>query len=289
MDLPFGVKYAHTIVFNGEVYIGGGDASGSEKNEREKNESTVLKYDKMGECFELPKSALPFFALASVSGQLLLVGGARDSDTILSWESKNKRWMSDNNLSLRTGTTSPAAVGYQKYLIVACGAPYKNTVEILDCSTRQSYRAEKLPMGGHFMTSVVVGEYLYISSYAWSDRKSHVFSAHLPTLISNATSSAASRNRSKATGVWQKLPPPPIGYPTLLALQGHLLLAGGEGNRTELYRYEEEGLQWNECGELPVGMWAHSCAVLPSGELFVAGGMAKGVRFSQQVWVGSLQ
>ena len=134
------------------------------------------------------------------------------------------------------------------------------------------------------MTSVVVGEYLYISSNAWSDRKSHVFSAHLPTLISNATSSAASRNQSKATGIWQE-----CGYPTLLALQGHLLLAGGEGNKTELYRYEEEGLQWNECGEPPVGMWAHSCAVLLSGELFVAGGMAKGVCFSQQVWVGSLQ
>lgn len=287
MDLPFGVKYAHTVVLNGEVYIGGGDASGSEKSEREKNGCIVLKYDKRGECFMLPKCALPFFAPALVNSQLLLAGGARDSTNILSWDSKNNHWISDNNLMLRTGTTSAAAMGYQKYLIVACGAPYKNTVEILDCSSHRQYRAEKLPLGGHFMTSVVVGKYLYISSYAWSDRKSHVFSAHLPTLIS---SSATSQSQSKATGIWQELPPPPVGYPTLLALQDHLLLAGGEGKRTELYRYEEEGLQWNECGALPVGMWAHSCAVLPSGELFVAGGTAKGVGgISQQVWVGSLQ
>ena len=56
--------------------------------------------------------------------------------------------------------------------------------------------------------------------------------------------------------------------------------------RKELYRYEAEGKKWSVCGQLPVGMWAPSCAVLPSGELFVAGGKVEGVWwYSQQVWV----
>lgn len=272
------------MVLNENLYIGGGDASGKEKNERETNGCIVLKYDARGEFSMLPQCAVPFFALASVNGQLLLAGGARDSSGILSWDPDKKRWMSNGYPELRTGAASPAAVGYEKYLVVACGVAYKNTVEILDCSTHRWYRAEKLPMGGHFMTSVVVRKQLYISSYAWSDGKSHVFTVDLPTLVSNATSP----NRAKTTGTWQELPPPPMGYPTLLALKGHLLLAGGEGKRRELYRYEVERQRWTECGELPVGVWAHSCAVLPSGELFVAGGVAKGIGFSQQVWVGSI-
>ena len=60
--------------------------------------------------------------------------------------------------------------------------------------------------------------------------------------------------------------------------------------RKELYRYEAEGKKWSKCGELPVGMLAPSCAVLPSGELLVAGGEVEGVGwYSQQVWVGSLE
>ena len=134
------------------------------------------------------------------------------------------------------------------------------------------------------MTAVIISEYVYyISSYSWSDGWPHVFSAHLPTLISNAT-------RNTTTGpTWQELPSPPVHGPTLLALQNHLLLVGGRGRRKELYRYEAEGKKWSKCGELPVGMYAPSCAVLPSGELLVAGGEVEGVGYSQQVWVGSLE
>ena len=42
--------------------------------------------------------------------------------------------------------------------------------------------------------------------------------------------------------------------------------------------------------ELPLGMDAPSCVVLPSGKLFVAGGSVEGDGwYSQQVWVGSLE
>ena len=60
--------------------------------------------------------------------------------------------------------------------------------------------------------------------------------------------------------------------------------------RKELYRYETEEKKWIECGQLPVGMYSPACAVLPSGELFVAGGSVEGDGwYSQQVWVGSLE
>ena len=252
------------------------------------NEYIVMRYDpSRGEWSQLPKSTERYFAMASVKDKLLLAGGGWGSTVIQLWDSEGHHWNTQHYPRMPTGRARPAAVGYQHYLIVACGVPYRDTVEVLDCSTHQWYSAQPVPVGGRGMTAVIISDYIYISSYNWRDGQPHVFSAHLPTLISNATCNTT-------TGpTWQELPSPPVDGPTLLALQDHLLLVGGRevgGMRKELYRYEAEGKKWSKCGELPVGMWAHSCAVLPSGELLVAGGAVEGVgEWSQQVWVGSLE
>ena len=257
------------------------------------NKYIVMRYDpSSGEWSQLPKSTERLLAMASVKDQLLLAGGWEGSTAIQLWDSEGHRWNTQHYPRMPTGRSSPAAVGYQHYLIVACGN-HKDTVEVLDCSTHLWYSAQPVPVGGRLMTAVIISDYVYISSYSWSDVQSHVFSAHLPTLISNAT-----RNTT-TDPTWQELPSPPVGAPTLLALQNHLLLVGGEVGkwevggwevREELYRYEAEGKKWSKCGELPVRMWAPSCAVLPSGELLVAGGHMEGVGMcSQQVWIGSLE
>ena len=243
-----------------------------------------MRYDSSsGEWSQLPKSTARFFAMASVKDQLLLAGGEGGSTPIQLWDSKGHCWNTQHYPRMPTGRSGSAAVGYQQYLIVACGHYYKDTVEVLDCSTHQWYSAQSVPVGGQRMTAVIISDYIYISSYYWRDSRRHVFSAHLPTLISNAT-------RNTTTGpTWQELPFPPVYGPTLLVLQNHLLLVGGEGGRKELYRYETEGKQWSKCGELPMRMYAPSCAVLPSGDLLVVGGWVEGVgRYCQQVWVGSL-
>ena len=262
----------------GELYIGGGDAEGGN------NEYMIMQYEpSKGEWSQLPKSTERCFAMASVKDQLLLAGGGGDSTAIQLWDSEGHCWNTQHYPRMPTGRSLSAAVGYQHYLIVACGSN-KVTVEVLDCSTHQWYSAQSVPVGGHFMTAVIICDYVYISSYVWSGGWPHVFSAHLPTLLSNAT------HNSTTGQTWQELPSPPVHGPTLLVLQNHLLLVGGLGRRKKLYRYKSEERKWSKCGELPVGMYAPSCAVLPSGELLVVGGNVEGVGlYSQQVWVGSLE
>ena len=273
--MPFGVKYAHTVVLNRKVYIGGGIASCG------RNEYVVMEYDPDNGGCSLQESATCYFGMASVNDKLVLAGGDGDSTEIQVW---NRCWMIDHYPKMPTGRGNPAAVGYRNYFIVACGGNCTDKVEILDCSTHQWYSAQSVPVGGRYMTSAVVNEYVFISAYLWKDGMSHVLSAHLPTLIANATSSATTDQ------IWQELPSLPVKAPTLLALQNHLLLVGGWGKRKELYSYDPEGKKWSECGELPVGMSATSCAVLPSGELFIAGGLVDDVvENSQQVWIGTLQ
>ena len=282
--MPFGVRWAHAVVLRGNVYIGGGKASEGG------NEYIIIKYDPIsGGCSKLPRSTVRYFAMAVVRNQLLLAGGGEEGNTFVQvLDTDCQRWITNRYPRMPTGRSSAVAVGFQNYLIVACG-DYTDRIEVLNCSNYQWYIAHLVPMGGDYMTAVIINARIYISSCYWSDDQPHVFFAHLPTLISNATSSA---RPTTTAPVWQELPPPPVHGLTLLDLQNHLLLVGGdyEGRRKELYSYDPEKKTWSVCGHLPVEMWAPTCTVLPSGELFVAGGWVEGVgKYSQQVWVGSFE
>ena len=255
-DLPFEIDSAHAVVLNGQVYIGGGLASGAN------NEYIVLKYNPMTkDCSKLPMSAVRYFGMASVQDQLLLVGGEGNSAEIQLLDSETRHWTTPPYPRMPTGRTSPAAVGYQNYLIVLCGH-YNNTVEILDCSTNRWYSTQPLPEAGHSTQSVACSEHVYVLLHD-CDGECYIFTAHLPTLISNSTSV----NHSIGNPTWHLLPFPPVHQPRLLVLQSYLLLVGGE---QQLNRYDPEKKSWISCGQLPVAMCRPSCAVLPSGEVFVA-------------------
>ena len=169
--------------------------------------------------------------------------------------------------------------------IVACGYPNRSDVEVLDSSSGRWYSAQPVPVGGRCMSSVVIGDCWYLFSYErWEDGKKHIFWAHLPTLTSSATSA-----NSTTEHIWHELPTPPVAGPTLLALQGHLLLVGRLGYSQEIHRYDKEAREWRACGQLPVGMDTPCCAILPSGDLMVAGGVTGDTEApSKRVWLANI-
>ena len=156
---------------------------------------------------------------------------------------------------------------------------------MLDSSSRRWYSAQPVPVGGRMMSSVVVGDCWYLSSFGgWKDKKQHIFWAHLPTLTSSATSAHTTTEH-----IWHELPTPPVEWPTLLALQGHLLLVGGGGSVQEIHRYDQETGQWRVCGQLPVEMYAPCCTVLSSGDLMVAGGRTRDTKaLSKRMWIAKI-
>ena len=260
------------------VYCGGNDPGTFD----------VVQYNpESGYWRELPRSPVRAFAMTSLNGQLVLaggymVGGDTSGDArIRVWDSGRSEWVHPYP-PMPTGRPASAAVGYQNYLIVACGVAYRDVVEVLDSSSGRWYSAQPVPVGGQRMSSVVVGDRWYLSSFGgWRGGKEHIFWAHLPTLTSSATSAHTS-----TASIWHELPTPPVERPTLSALQGHLLLVEGRGCKQEIHRYDPETSQWRECGRLPVGMYAPCCAVLPSGDLMVAGGMTGDTKkCSKRMWI----
>ena len=263
--------WASSVVINGMVYCGGTDTT-----------DVVIQYNpRIGDWSELPRSPVICFAMTSLNGQLVLAGG----DTrITVWDSGRSEWVLPYP-PMPTGQAMAAAVGYQNYLIVACGTMYKSEVEVLDSSSGRWYSAQPVPVGGHRMSSVVVGDCWYLSSFGWwEDEKEHIFWANLPTLTSSATSAHTTTEH-----IWHELPTPPVEWATLLALQGHLLSVGGGGLVQEIHRYDQETGQWRVCGQLPVEMYAPCCTVLPSGDLMVAGGWTRDTEnYSKRMWIAKI-
>ena len=271
-NLPIDVLVcASSVVINGVVYCGG--------NVPTSHDVIQLTLEN-GDWSKLPRSPVTCFAMTSLNGQLVLAGGWDDA-RIRVWDSGH----SDPYPPMSTGQWWSAAVGYQKYLIVACGFHYRSDVEVLDSSSGRWYSAQPVLVGAHRMSSVVIGDCWYLSSYGgWKDGKEHIFWAHLPTLTSSATSA-----HSTTEHIWHELPTPLIAGPTLLALQGHLLLVGGQGYSQEIHRYDKEAREWRVCGQLLVGMLAPSCAVLPSGDLMVAGGWTGDTKsYSKRMWLANI-
>ena len=274
-DAPKVLSQASVAIIDGMVFCGGSRYS----------IHGVLQYNPdSGEWSELPKAPVREFSVTSLNGQLVLAGGGDisgdDVNTITVWDRGRSEWVHPYP-PMPTERSLSAAVGYQNYLIVACGWYERDIVEVLDSSSGRWYKAQSVPMRGHAMTSVVIGDCWYLSSFrGWKDGKTHIFQVNLPTLISTATS---------VHTIWEELPTPPVGEPTLLALQGHLLLIGGIGHVQELHHYDRETKQWRKCGQLPVGMAAPCCAVLPSGELMVTGFVAKDLSYSCRMWIGSVE
>ena len=279
--MPHKSYYCHIVILNDMVYVGGGGGAFS---------NDVLEYHPgRGEWSELPTPHEWWgFAMASLNAQLVLVGGVGGEGKILRvWEGARGRWAQPFP-AMPTGRGGSAAVGYQHYLIVACGYNKNgavDTVEVLDGSSHRWYSAQPVPMRGYAMSSVVIGDHWYLSSYGWNDNNPHIFTAHLPTLVSSAVSPA----RTSSASIWQELPTPPVHGPTLLALQNHLLLVGELGLVHDLRHYDPLAKKYSQCGQLPVVMCGPSCAVLPSGELMVVGGIVEGVMCSKQVWIGSIE
>ena len=223
--------------------------------------------------------------MTSLNCQLVLAGGSGDGDArITVWDSGRSKWVHPYP-PMPIGRSQSAAVGYQNYIIVACGGWYRSEVKVLNSSSGRWYSTQPVPVGGHRMSSVVVGDRWYLSSFGrWKDGKKHIFWAHLPTLTSSATSAHTTTEH-----IWHELPTPPVADPTLLALQGRLLLVGGRGYVQEIHRYDQETRQWRVCEQLPVGMKAPCCAVLPSGDLMVAGGVTGDTKkLSKRMWIAKI-
>ena len=148
-------------------------------------------------------------------------------------------------------------------------------VEILDTSeSSQWYHAAQLPHPCYAVLPVTIGNVCYLlGGFSARGASKIVLSVCLDSLITQAVSQPAGASAPPTSSPWQALFDTPRSLSTALAFNGALLAVGG-GN--DIYHYQPSSKRWIKAGKLPSGRWQCTCTVLPSGEVFVAGGSGTG-------------
>ena len=291
-DLPFEVYgYPKVLVFKEKVYVGGGLSSSHREVQ------TVVVYDPKLDFYDkLPPYTYKYFSMAVVNDQLVLVGG-RDvrTDKVTNklgvWNEQSKRWTQPLP-PITTACNSPSVATHNNRWLVVIGGydtDYLSRVEILDTTElRQWHHAASLPQPLRAAPSVTIVNmcYLLVGYTMGGIGSKKVFSVCLDDLISQAVSQPASASAPPTPSPWQSLPDTPLAGSTALAFNGALLAVGGGYGNTAIYHYQPSSRSWIKAGEMPTGRSTCTCTVLPSGDLYVAGG---GYGTEQRVDIASVQ
>ena len=240
-----------------------------------------MVYDPKQDSYDtLPPYTCTWFSMAVVNNQLVLVGGkdvqtGRVTNQLGVWDEQSKRWTHPLP-PMTTACSSPSVATHNNRWLVVMGGTdktYLSRVEILDTDSAQWYHAASLPQPLSHSLPAIIGNICYLLGGYCVSKK--VFTVCLDDLISQAVSQPASAPPTPSP--WQSLPDTLPNYSTALAFNGALLAVGGSlmGSRT-IYHYQPRSRSWVKAGELPTKRSECTCTVLPSGDLFVAGGSGVG-------------
>ena len=251
-NIPLGMKvYDQPVSLNGKLYV--------------RRESSILAYTPGCDLWtELPPLPVKRFTIATLNGQLLVVGGIdRSTDkitsTILTCDNYFQKWIQLYSAMPRV-LTFPAVLGFQNCLIVAGGensnSDLVHDVNIFDTISDQWSTAQPLPSTDYYET-VLIGDTMYLVGET-------VLQAHVPTLISGARS-----------GVWKALPNHPYYYSFPVTIGNTLLTVGGRerpsfgaNSTSSIHMYNPTTNCWTRVGDLPQKMTNYLSRVIDS-ELFV--------------------
>ena len=281
------------VIFKEKVYIGGGGARVSSDREEE----TVIVYDPKWDSYDtLPPYTCKWFSMAVVNNQLVLVGGkdvqtGKATNKLGVWNELSKRWTHPLP-PMTTASRSPSVASHNnRWLVVMGGFDDKtqlSRVEILDTDSTQWYHTALLPQPLSYSLPAIIGNMCYLlggDNKGGASKK--VFSVCLDDLISQAVSQPASASTPLTPSPWQSLPDTPLKWSIALAFNGALLAVGGDYPGTKAnYHYQSSSRSWVKAGELPTKRSACTGTVLPSGDLYVAGGYGGG---AQRVDIASVQ
>ena len=278
-------------MFKEKVYTGGGEAS----SDREKQ--TVVVYDPKWDSYDtLPPYTCNYFSMAVVNDQLVLVGGVDvQTDKVTNklgvWNEQSRRWTHPLP-PMTTACSSPSVATHNNRWLVVMGGhggkDYLSRVNVLDTTEPgQWYHAASLPQPCYNISLATIGNTCYLLGgfTKGSAASIKVISVCLDDLISQAVSQSASASAPPTPSPWQSLPDTPLERSTALAFNGALLTVGGYGGSTAIYHYQPSSRSWIKARKLPSGRSQCTCTVLPSGDLYVTGGVYAATR----VDIASLQ
>ena len=259
------------------------------------DESVVYCYDPPQDNWTtLPPLPVWCFGLGQVSGKLVAVGGKkkshvrpthdRSTNEVITYDERSRKWRKTIP-PMPTARHSPGVVSLQSALVVACGDPYTDTVEIFKPDSSQWYSTDPLPTACRDISLACIDNTCYAvgGSNSLSCLNQTLY-ASVDDLLHNAVPANQTTHSvsSDTQSAWKTLLNTPTYRPAAAVLAGNLLAIGGretsEGGaaRKEVYMYSPSANSWIYFSDLPEPRSHTTVAVLLSTEILVIGGWCRG-------------
>ena len=208
-----------------------------------------------------------YFALVVYHFQLVLVGGRMTGDQSVT----NKLWTLDRHNQLKR-TLPPmtvrrwraSAVEYSNNIIVAGGEDdqWRRTDIVEVYNGHHWAKAQSLPIACWGMMSAILNGHWYLAGGIGQGKE--IYYASLESLIASCQLS-----ERQLTSVWSRLADAPDEFRILVAFGNRLVAIGYI--TSSIHAYSPYSQSWVYVGDKPGGCSVKAAAVLPSGDLMVAG------------------
>ena len=272
-DMPFETYfYIQSVVVQGKVYVGGGNAYSDEHY-------IVMEYDPHSHKWgTLPPYRARNFAMTVISDQLVLVGGrGRDgkaSKAVSMWKADHMEWTHPYP-EMPTARSQCSAVANNEWLVVAGGKmaeQYLSSVKVLNTKTKEWHTRPPLPVPLCNMKTATVGDTFYfMGGYDNGRYTDKVYSTSIQALTLNVSS-------ERERVIWKEISGLQLYFSAPLSISGSLFAVGGMGKDhklvTAIHLYQPNTGEWVKVGDLPSSRHECTCVMnICSSELLVLGGM----------------
>ena len=268
--MPFGMADTiQSVIIQEMMYVGGGYAYPT------KNMFIVMTYNIISqEWSRLPQYTARRFAMTVIHNKLTLVGGCDHNDKAANvlgvWDADERKWTRPYT-PMPTPRYDSSAVVYRQWLIVAggrSGETRTSSVEVLDISSNQWYRAPSTPVPWSSMRSAVVGDTWYLmGEFDDGVRTDKVCSVSLSVLVSHIS------NTSER--IWNTISSLGLYYSTPVCVGESLLAVGGSksqsGEISTILHFIPDTNEWREVGHLPYPLCMCTCTLTGNNQLILTG------------------
>ena len=303
MDLPIKLSFLKSTMINGKVYCGGGQTD--DDDEDDEHMYIVYCYDPSQDNWTtLPPLPVCYFGLGQVNGELVAVGGVKNSNEervtneVFTYSVPLSQWM-QRIPSMLTARYSPGVLSLQSALVVAGGdtsnREYTDAVEIFKADTSQWYRTDPLPTACCFISLVIICNTCYaLGGYMRPSDFNQTFCCSVDDLFRNAVPADQTPSSGSGLSAWKTLANTPTYQPSATMLAGNLIAIGGKvgsevkSNKKEVYMFSPPTNSWIYISDLPEPRSYAAVAVLSSTEILVIGGRCDG-RNVNSTYKGTLQ
>ena len=281
-----GVEDAQAVWLRDKLYVGGGETSGSVRND-----ARLYIYTPTTDTWNHIDTPVYWFALITYHSQLVLVGGKDYVGKVRVGPVTNElltlteydRW-GETLPPMTTKRQWASAMEFADNILVAGGEDDKGrAIDVVEVYNGHHWaEAQCLPKLCYCMRSTVLNEHWYLMGGGGQGKE--VYYASLDSLVASCQPS-----EKPLPTVWNRLPDVPHSYSSTAVFGNRLIaIGGGYPHSSSTHAYSTHTRSWVHVGDMPVGLTSTCTAVLPTGEMIVIGGDSDTSSFESSVHKASL-